>query len=70
MTDNDRQPPPIVREATAGNGLPLAVGALVVAVLVGAYILIGTPGLHTQVANAPAALNDLTAPPIQPVSDR
>jgi hypothetical protein len=27
---------------------------LVVAVLVGAYVLMGTPGLHTQVANAPA----------------
>ncbi|HYD04902.1 MAG TPA: hypothetical protein VEC60_04215, partial [Reyranella sp.] len=30
------------------------VGMLVVALLVGAYILMGTPGLHTQVANAPA----------------
>jgi hypothetical protein len=54
MSDYDRSSTTIVREATGGGGLYFIVGVLVVAVLVGAYILMGTPGLHTQVAKAPA----------------
>lgn len=54
MSDHDRSSTTIVRETTGGGGLYFIVGALVVAVLVGAYVLMGTPGLHTQVANAPA----------------
>ena len=46
-------PTTVVRETTGGGGLYFIVGALVVAVLVGAYVLMGAPGLHTQVANAP-----------------
>jgi hypothetical protein len=53
MSDYDRSPTSVVRETTGGGGLYFIVGALVVAVLIGAYVLIGTPGLHTQVANAP-----------------
>jgi hypothetical protein len=54
MSDHDRSSHTVVRETTGGGGLYFIVGALVVAVLVGAYILMGTPGLHSQVANAPA----------------
>jgi putative flippase GtrA len=70
MTRDESQRTQTLRETTAGSGRFLAVGALLVAVLVGAYVLLGTPGLHTQVASAPAVLNDVTAPPIQPASDR
>jgi len=54
MSDHDRIPTAVVGETTGGGGLYLIVGAVVVAVLVGAYVLIGAPGLHTQVAKAPA----------------
>jgi hypothetical protein len=53
MPDYDRDSVTVVRETTSGGGLYLIVGALVVAVLVGAYVLMGTPGLHSQVAHAP-----------------
>ena len=53
MSDYDRSSTTVVRETTGGGGLYFIVGALVVAVLVGAYILMGMPGLHSQVANAP-----------------
>jgi hypothetical protein len=52
MSDYDRSSTTIVRESR-GGGLYFIVGALAVAVLVGAYILMGTPGLHSQVASAP-----------------
>ena len=42
-----------VTSGGSNGGLYFIVGMLVVAVLVGAYMLIGAPGLHTQVANAP-----------------
>jgi hypothetical protein len=38
---------------TSGGGLYFIVGALVMAVLVGAYFLLGAPGLHSNVARAP-----------------
>src|SRR5918995_746608 len=41
-------PPP-----SGGGGLYFIVGALVVAVLVGAYFMFGAPGLHSNVARAP-----------------
>jgi len=55
MSDYDPNRTTVVTSSGGGNGgLYFVVGMLVVAVLVGAYILMGTPGLHTQVANAPA----------------
>jgi hypothetical protein len=39
--------------ASTGGGLYFIVGALMVAVLVGAYFLFGAPGLHDDVARAP-----------------
>ena len=44
----------VVTSSGGNGGLYFVVGMLVVAVLVGAYILMGTPGLHSQVANAPS----------------
>ena len=38
---------------SAGGGLYFIVGALLVAVLVGGYFMLGAPGLHTNVARAP-----------------
>ncbi len=38
---------------SSGGGLYFIVGALVVAVLVGAFFLVGAPGLHSNVARAP-----------------
>ena len=55
MSDYDPNRTTVVTSNGGGNGgLYFVVGMLVVAVLIGAYILMGTPGLHTQVANAPA----------------
>lgn len=48
--------------AERGGGFYLAVGAVVVAALVGAYVLVGTPGLHQPVAKAPAVAQE-PAPP-------
>ena len=55
MPDYDPNRTTVVTSSGGGNGgLYLIVGMLVVAVLAGAYILMGTPGLHNQVAHAPA----------------
>jgi hypothetical protein len=52
---SDYDPNRVVISNGGGNGgLYFVVGMLVVAVLIGAYILMGAPGLHEQVANAPA----------------
>jgi hypothetical protein len=53
MSDHDPNRTTIVTTGGGNGGVYFIVGILVVAVLVGAYILLGTPGLHTQVANAP-----------------
>jgi len=39
--------------AERGGTFYLALGAAMVAALIGAYVLIGTPGLHRPVARAP-----------------
>lgn len=55
MPDYDPKPEVHVTAApaTGGGGLYFIVGALVVAVLVGAYFMFGAPGLHSNVARAP-----------------
>jgi len=54
MSDYDPNRTTVVTSSGVGSGsLYFIVGMLVVAVLVGAYVLMGTPGLHSQVANAP-----------------
>lgn len=45
---------------SSGGGLYLIVGALVVAVLVGAYFMLGAPGLHSNIARAPDRGADVT----------
>jgi len=52
MSDFESNRTTIVTSGRRG-GPYLAVGMLVVVVLIGAYILIGAPGLHTQVARGP-----------------
>ena len=51
MSDSDRNT--TVVSSSGNGGLYFIVGMLVIAVLVGAYVLMGAPGLHSQVANAP-----------------
>ncbi len=51
MADLDRSTTTVV--SGSSGGLYFIVGALAVAVLVGGYVLMGMPGLHSQVANAP-----------------
>ena len=54
MSDYDPNRTTVVTNGGGGNGgLYLIVGMLLVAVLVGAYVPMGTPGLHSQVASAP-----------------
>ena len=45
---------------SGGGGLYFIVGALVVAVLVGGYFMLGAPGLHSNVARAPDRSVDVT----------
>jgi len=54
MGNDDRSliPPSTARDS-AERGLYLVVGAAVVMLVVGVYVAIGTPGLHTQIAHAP-----------------
>jgi hypothetical protein len=74
MSDYDPNRTTVVTSDGGGNGgLYFVVGMLVVAVLVGAYILMGTPGLHSQVANAPAGSSggqkvDVTVQPPAPAT--
>lgn len=69
MSDRDRLTP-AARTTTSGRGgRPLALGVLLVAILVGAYVLMGTPGLHTPVANAPGGQTvDVAAQPDTPTA--
>jgi hypothetical protein len=64
MANDDRS---LIPASTARDsderGLYLVVGAIVVMSLIGVFLAIGAPGLHTQVANAPNA-------PLEVVSDR
>ena len=53
MSDSDRNT--TVVSSSGNGGLYFIVGMLVIAVLVGAYVLMGAPGLHSQVANAPGS---------------
>ena len=53
MSDYETRTDIHVTPASSSGGLYFIVGALAVAVLVGAYFLIGAPGIHTNVARAP-----------------
>lgn len=43
--------------SSGGGGLYFIVGALIAAALVGVYFLVGAPGLHSDIATAPAERN-------------
>ena len=53
MSDYNDRPTSVNVTRGSGGGLYFIVGALLVLVLVGGYVLMGTPGLNTQVANGP-----------------
>ena len=59
----DFERPSPIPTAQRGGGFFLAVGAMVVAALIGAYVLIGTPGLHQPVAKAPGQPADVAQEP-------
>lgn len=46
-------PPASVTRRSSQRGPFLLIGVLLVAALIGVYVLAGTPGLHTQVAKVP-----------------
>ncbi|MBS0522079.1 MAG: hypothetical protein JSS04_00480 [Proteobacteria bacterium] len=58
----DLERPDPAPTAGRGGGFYLAVGAAVVAALIGAYVLVGTPGLHQPVAKGPPAIAQEPAP--------
>jgi hypothetical protein len=63
MPTEDRRPVPETIEKRSAQGrVYLGSGALVVAVLVGAYVVAGMPGLHTQVAKAPVTIPTASGP--------
>jgi hypothetical protein len=61
--DLEERPSPATTTAQRGTGILLAVGAVVVAAVIGGYVLIGTPGLHQPVAKAPGQPTDVAQEP-------
>jgi hypothetical protein len=55
MSDLERNTTVVSGSGSGNGGLYFIVGMLVIAVLVGAYVLMGAPGLNSQVANAPGS---------------
>jgi hypothetical protein len=53
MSDYNDRPTSVTVTPGSGGGLYFIVGALLVLVLVGSYVIMGAPGLNTQVANGP-----------------
>jgi hypothetical protein len=60
MPNDDIRPTTVIARQSGNGGLYFIVGALVVLVLVGGYVMLGTPGLDTQVAKGPAQQIDVT----------
>lgn len=60
--DLNRAPLPVVTRKPATGGFYVFVGALVVAVLIGGYVMLGMPGLHTQVVHLPGQQSVASAP--------
>jgi len=59
MPYNDR-PTSVTVTRGSGRGLYFIVGALLAAVLVGGYLMLGMPGLNPQVARSPTQKIDVT----------
>ena len=52
MSDDNERPSVIVTRS-AGGGLYVIMGALLALVLVAGYVMLGMPGINTQVAKGP-----------------
>ena len=69
MSDYDRRPTTVyVEPVRSGGGLYFLVGLLMAAVLVGGYVMIGAPGLHSNVARSPDQKIDITVQPAAPAT--
>ena len=53
MSDRNDRPTSVIVTRRAGGGLYVVVGALLALVLFGGYVVLGTPGLNTQIARGP-----------------
>ena len=53
MSDSNDRATNVTVNRSSGGGLYFIVGALLAVVLAGGYILLGMPGLNSQVAKAP-----------------
>jgi len=68
MTDYNDRPTSVTITRGSGGGLHFIVGALVVVVLIGAYVMLGAPGLNTQVANGPRPAQNIDVTVQQPAA--
>ena len=53
MSDYNNKPTSVTVNRSSGGGLYFIVGALLVLALVGGYVMLGMPGLNSQVAKGP-----------------
>ncbi len=60
MPDDNTRPTTVIARQPGNGGLYFIVGALVVLVLVGGYVMLGASGLNTQIAKGPAQNIDVT----------
>jgi hypothetical protein len=68
MSDYNDRPASVNVAGSSGGGLYFIVGALVVLVLVGGYVMLGTPGLNTQIANGPHPAQQIDVTVQQPAA--
>ena len=68
MSDYNDRPTSVNVTRGSGGGLYFIVGALLVLVLIGGYVLMGTPGLNTQVANGPHPAQQIDVTVQQPAA--
>ena len=68
MSDYNDRPTSVNVTRSSGGGLYVIVGALLVLVLVGGYVMLGMPGLNTQVAKAPVPSQKIDVTVQQPAA--
>ena len=68
MSDVNDRPTSVIVTRSAGGGLYVIVGALLAIVLVGGYVMLGMPGLNTQVARGPAPSQKIDVTVQQPAA--
>jgi hypothetical protein len=59
----DLERPSPIPTAQRGGSFYLALGAVVVAAVIGAYVLVGAPGLYQPVAKGPSQATDVAQQP-------